>query len=107
MSDINDVNENELEEEEGNYITLTDDDGNDVPFEFLANVEYEGKDYAVLLPFEAENDEEEEQLVILEVITDEESESVEFLSVEDDEVLEAVFAEFLKLLDEEEEAEEQ
>ena len=33
-------------------VTMTDDDGNDVEFEFLDIVEYNGREYAVLLPVE-------------------------------------------------------
>ena len=37
-------------EEEIEIITLTDENGEDMDFEFLDLVEYEGKRYAVLLP---------------------------------------------------------
>ena len=42
MSDINDKELDELENEEEieNYITLTDDDGNEVSFEIIGTVEY-------------------------------------------------------------------
>ena len=37
-------------EEEIEIITLTDENGEDMEFEFLDQVDYEGKRYAVLLP---------------------------------------------------------
>ena len=43
MSDMNEKELDELEEEEEieNYITLTDDEGNEVSFEIIGTVEYE------------------------------------------------------------------
>ena len=41
-------------ENEGTLITLEDEEGNEVEFEFLDVVEYEGEEYIVLI----ENDEE-------------------------------------------------
>ena len=55
MSDIIENNNEELEENE-NYITLTDDDGNEVSFEILDTVEYKERVFAVLLPFDEEDD---------------------------------------------------
>lgn len=37
-------------EEEIEIITLTDENGEDMDFEFLDQIDYEGKRYAVLLP---------------------------------------------------------
>ena len=42
-------------EEEDTIIVLTDEDGNDVEFEFLDNVEYEGNLYVVMIPVEDED----------------------------------------------------
>ena len=68
-------------EEEIEIITLTDENGEDMDFEFLDLVEYEGKRYAVLLPpvedVEGEDENEDEEVLILQV--------------EDDDILTAVF----------------
>ena len=87
----------ELEDEEEieNYITLTDDDGNEVSFEIIGTVEYEEHLYAVLLPF----DDEDDEVVILEVIPGETPEEDDFVSVNDDELLGKVFEEFKKNYD--------
>ena len=46
-------NENIIpEEEEVSILTLTDDKGNDVEFEYLDCIEYNGKEYLVLMPME-------------------------------------------------------
>ena len=83
-------NENILnEEEEVSILTLTDDKGNDVDFEYLDCIEYTGKEYLVLMPM----DEEATEIVILEIEpVDEENEN--YLAVEDETVLNAVYSIF-------------
>ena len=83
-------NENILnEEEEVSILTLTDDNGNDVDFEYLDSIEYSGKEYLVLMPME----EEATEIVILEIEpVDEENEN--YLAVEDEAVLNAVYGLF-------------
>ena len=80
-------NENLLpEEEEVSILTLTDENGNDVDFEYLDSVEYQGKEYLVLMPAE----EDSTEVVILEVEpVDEEMEN--YLSVGDEAILNAVY----------------
>ncbi len=91
MSDIIENNNEELEENE-NYITLTDDDGNEVSFEILDTVEYMERVFAVLLPF----DEEDDGIVILEIIESEDEDFDDFVAVEDEALLEEVYTEFKK-----------
>ena len=82
-------NENLLPEEEVSILTLTDENGQDVNFEYLDCIELDGVEYLVLLP----EGEEENEVVILEVEpVDEETEN--YLSVENEEVLNTVFAIF-------------
>lgn len=77
------------EEEETSTITLTDENGEDIEFEYLDCIEYEGKEYLCLIPAE----EDANEIVILEVEpVDEENEN--YISVEDEDVLNAVFAIF-------------
>jgi len=80
-------NENmELMEEETSILTLTDENGENVDFEYLDCIELEGKEYLVLLPADAV----ETEIVILEVEpVDEENEN--YLSVDDEGVLNAVY----------------
>ena len=80
-------NENIIpEEEEVSILTLTDENGNDIEFEYLDCLEYQGKEYLVLMPF----DEAETEIVILEIQpVDEENEN--YLAVEDEKVLTAVY----------------
>lgn len=83
-------NENLIpEEEEASILTLTDENGQEVDFEYMDCIEYQGKEYLVLMPA----DEEASEIVILEVEpVDEENEN--YLSVNDEATLEAVYAIF-------------
>ncbi len=75
-----------LQEEESSVLTLTDENGVDMDFEYLDCIEYEGKEYLVLMPAEEESNE----IVILEIEpVDEENEN--YLAVEDEAVLTAVY----------------
>ena len=81
-------NDNLMEEESG-ILTLTDEDGQEVDFEYLDSVDYDGKEYLVLMPA----DQAETQIVILEVEpVDEENEN--YLSVSDEAILDAVYGIF-------------
>ena len=85
------ANEEILLEEEAleNILTLTDENGVEAEFEYLDSVDYQGKEYIVLIP----NDEDATEIVILEVQpVDEELEN--YIAVEDEAILEAVYAIF-------------
>ncbi len=83
------INEVLPEEEEVSILTLTDAQGNETDFEYLDCIEYQGKEYLVLIPAE----EESVQIVILEVEpVDEENEN--YLAVEDEGILNAVYGIF-------------
>ncbi len=82
-------NEELLQEEEISTLTLTDENGVDTEFEYLDCIDYEGKEYLILLPL----DDEENGIVILEVEpVDEETEN--YLSVTDTDILDAVYGIF-------------
>ena len=73
------------EEEESNLLSLTDENGQETVFEYLDVIEYQGKEYLILLPVE----DEDGQVVILEIEpVDEETEN--YLSVSDENLLNAV-----------------
>ena len=90
MSDF--IENEEIEDENENYITLTDDNGEEVSFEVIGDVEYQERYFAVLLPF----DEEDDGVVILEIMPSDDEETGEFLSIDDEELLQAVFEKFKK-----------
>ena len=79
--------ETNLPEEETNILTLTDENGQDVNFEYLECIDYQDKEYLVLMP------EGEDEIVIMEIEpVDEENEN--YLAVEDEAVLDAVYGIF-------------
>ena len=79
-------------EELDNIVTLNDENGNEVKFEFLDLVELDNEQYVVLLPMANEEDDDEGEVVILKVEdTDEESDEESYVSVEDEETLMKVF----------------
>ena len=76
-------------EEETSILTLTDENGEDIDFEYLDCLTYQGKEYLILMPA----DEAETQIVILEVEpVDDENEN--YLAVDDEAVLDAVYGMF-------------
>lgn len=83
LDDLNDIDELD------NTIVLNDENGKEVEFEFLDLVEYEDKEYVVLLPVEDSEDSGEVVILRLEESNNDENES--YASVEDEKVLAAVF----------------
>ena len=76
-----------------NFISLNDEVGNEVQFEFLDLVEYDGNEYVVLLPVDDDN--EEGQVVILQIEESGiETDTESYISVESEEILMEVFASF-------------
>lgn len=82
-------------DENDNIITLNDENGEEVQFEFLDLIEYEGEEYVILLPMqEVEEDAEPDEVVILQIEKNGEnanSDEETYISVEDENVLNAVF----------------
>ena len=74
--------------DEEDLFTLTDEDGNEIKFEFLDLIELENENYVVLYPIENEADE----VVILKV-QETEGDQDEYLSV-DEKTLQTVYAIF-------------
>ena len=82
-------NENLLNEEEVSILTLTDENGEEINFEYLDCIEYQGVEYLVLAP---EGDEEGETVILEVQPVDEENEN--YVGVEDEAILNAVFGIF-------------
>lgn len=87
---INGGNMNEEEFDElDNIVVLTDEDGNDVEFEFLDVVQVDDKEYVVLLPVE---EIEKGEVVIFRIEGDGEEES--YIGLDDEVEAEKVFQAF-------------
>ena len=87
-----DINTPNNGEELDNIIILNDENGNEVKFEFLDLMEYEGEEYIILLPTEESEDNGEVVILKLEDTENEDEES--YVSVEDEDILNAVFEKF-------------
>lgn len=82
-------NEDMLQEFEPEIVTLVDDEGNEVEFELLDVVDYEGEEYVILI----ENNEEAQDVVILKIESvDDETEN--YVGIDDEELLSNVFETF-------------
>ena len=79
----------EDEEYQPDLMTLEDEDGNEVEFEHIDTVEYEGVTYLAFIPAEL-SVEEDAEVVIMQVVTDENGEEL-LEGVEDDDIADAVF----------------
>ncbi len=90
---MNEEENNHLPEEEmeDNIIVLNDENGEEVPFEFLDLIELEGEEYVVLLPAEEDDSEEAGEVVILKVEDTDSEEEESYVSVDDEETLNKVF----------------
>ena len=76
-------------EEMENIVVLTDENGNEVSFEYLDLIEYKGSEYVVLLPLAGEEDDEVQILKVEPIPGSDEEES--YVSVDDEETLFAIF----------------
>lgn len=83
------------ENEEKDLITMTDENGKEVSFEFLDTVEMNEKLYCVLEPVGASEEFEEGSCYIFQV-KESDAETWDLIPVENEEEMNAVFAKFLE-----------
>ncbi|MBQ9932428.1 MAG: DUF1292 domain-containing protein, partial [Ruminiclostridium sp.] len=86
------------EEYGANFITVTDDDGNEFELEHLDTLEFNGNTYLAFFPAvseDAEEDEEEELGLILMKVIKENGEEI-LSTLDSEEETEAVYTEFMK-----------
>ena len=93
-----------MEMEERDFVTFTDEDGNEFELDVIEYFEYEGQEYAVLMDLGADDvdeGEEEAEVYIMKIVTDGDTE--EFLPADEDkmEALSAIVEERLAQMDEE------
>lgn len=86
-------------DEMSNKVVLNDEDGNEVEFELLDLVEYNGEEYVVMLPCDETADDGMVVILKLEQTDDEDLES--YVAVEDEQTLNAVFEMFKERFKEE------
>ena len=93
-------------EENNNLVQLQDENGNEINFEHLMTVEYEGSYYVVLEATEDTDDCKEGEAIILKIIRDDESGDDVYATIEDEDELNAVFEKCMAIMEEEDEANE-
>ena len=87
------------------FITVTDDEGNEIVLEFVDALEYNGQLYQAFFPAEVEGEDEDDPdngLVILKVLQEDGDEFV-LSTLDSDEELDAVYDQFMENLFNEEE----
>lgn len=90
--------------DEGMFLTISDEEGNEYELEILDEIEFEGKDYVVFVPADIDEmdvNDPDYGLIILHKRT-EEGEDV-FDSIDDEEELDRVYEYYQSIIDEEEE----
>ena len=88
-----------------NFITLTDEDGNDIELEYVDALEWNGVTYMAFFPTvaeDAEEDEEEYGLIILKSETENGEETL--VTIEDEDELNTVYEKFMEQILEDEES---
>ena len=91
------------------FVTITDEDGNEFELEHVDTIEYKGNVYMAFFPADTDekrdaNEEDEEGLIILKVI--EENGEEQLSTLDSEEELEEVYDQFMEHLFQEEETDE-
>lgn len=94
----------DMELDQENIIELVDDDGNAVQFEHLMSLEHNGNVYICLVPAEPMEDVEEDELVIMRILTDENGNDY-YSTIESEKELNEVFEKYLEIAEADEEEE--
>ncbi|MBD5134226.1 MAG: DUF1292 domain-containing protein [Clostridiales bacterium] len=91
-----------MSEEYGpDFVSVTDDEGNEFELEHLGTLEYNGQQYMAFVPADMDEDDEDFGLILLKVI---EQDGEQLLADIDDEAeLDAVYQQFMEELFEDEE----
>ena len=93
-----------MEKEEGFFVDITDEEGNNFKLEIVGEVEYEDALYRVFLPTDIEEDDPDYGFIILKCTEVDGEEMLD--SGDDEELLEKVYAVFMEELFNEEDEEE-
>ena len=86
-------------EDKDNLVETVDEDGSVITFRLFDIIEFENKEYALLLPADSDDDEEDSEIVIMKLIKEDEEYSFE--TIDSDEEFDRVST-YLEELSEEE-----
>ena len=90
------------EEYGSDFISITDEDGNEYELEVLAEHEYHGSRYLALVPADADENSEDLEVSILRSVEENGEQMLE--AIEDDQELEEVYQALMDLMYEEEDS---
>lgn len=90
--------------EEDEIVELIDDEGKSMKFFHVATIDYENNWYVFFSPTETTDGVTSDEVVIFKLDADEEGKDV-FSPIEDEELLQKVYDEYVKVMDEDEEGE--
>ncbi len=91
-------------DEEVNVVELIDEEGKKHKCYHLGTIEYKNRWFAFFQPVDEEEESEEEEVTILEIVGEEGEE--ELVPVEDEKLLDEVFEEFCRVMEEDDDADE-
>ena len=94
-----DMDEMLEEEYEDDIVTLMAENGEELEFVELAGIAYNGKFYSILQPVEFPEGMEDDEAWVFEVVSNPDG-STKFNVVLDDEIIDAIFEEYNRLIDE-------
>lgn len=83
-----------MEKEEGYFVDLTDEEGNNFKLEIVGEVEYEDDIYRVFLPTDMDEDDPDYGFIILKSVMEGDEELLD--SVDDEELLEKIYAIYME-----------
>ena len=89
----------EIDDDEDNIVTLLTGDGEEVDFVEIAGIAHQGKFYAILQPVELLDGMDDDEALVFQVKRGPDGED-KFEIETDDDIIEAVFEEYNRLLDE-------
>ena len=92
-----------MEKEEGYFVDLTDEEGNNFKLEIVGEVEYENELYRVFLPTDMDEDDPDYGFIILRSVMEGDEELLD--SVDDEELLEKIYAVYMEEVFDDEEDE--
>ena len=95
---MNENREDLEQEDEGDIIVLQGPDGEEVEFEEVADINLGEHFYVIVQPVERPEDMGKDEAVVFEVVAGEEND--EFVVVDDDDIIDAVFAEYNRVYEE-------
>ena len=71
-------------EDKDNLVETVDEDGNVITFRLFDIIEFENKEYALLLPADSDDDEEDSEIVIMKLIKEDEEYSFETIDSDEE-----------------------